>query len=328
MCGENLFLGTENDMGKILDRTEFSDKLRKIVTEGRLLEQEPMAKHTTFRVGGAAEWFAYIDSVDILKKAIRLCKQSEIPYHIVGNGSNLLVSDSGMEGVVMRLAGEFESYELNEIVPEGICHVTAGAGVMLSRLALAVGKKGFTGLEFASGIPGTLGGGVLMNAGAYGGEIKDTLVAVEILDKNGKVKRLEKEKLKMSYRHCILQETGEIVLRAFFQLTIRPKIQISVEMDSYKKARQEKQPLEYPSAGSTFKRPEGYFAGKLIQDAGLSGHRIGGAMVSTKHAGFVINAGEATATDVYQLIRHIQKTVEERFGVTLEPEVRLLGEFS
>ena len=198
---------------------------------------------------------------------------------------------------------------------------------MLATLSLRAGKKGFTGLEFANGIPGTVGGAVLMNAGAYGGEIKDTIVAADVMTKDGEVRRLEKEELNLSYRHSVMMESGDIVLRAYFTLTVRPKLQIFAIMESYRKARQEKQPLEYPSAGSTFKRPTGYFAGKLIQDAGLSGYSVGGAMVSTKHAGFVINAGGATATDIYQLIQHIRQTVKEKFQVELEPEVRFLGEF-
>ena len=314
-------------MGEITYPKEFSAGLKEIMKDGRLLENEPMAKHITFRTGGPADWYAYIENVEMLQRVIALCKQFDVPYYVIGNGSNVLVSDAGIRGVVLRLSGEFDEITLNESVPEGICRITAGAGAMLSRLAMAAGKKGFTGLEFAGGIPGTIGGAVLMNAGAYGGEIKDTLRAVEVLTEDGTIQRLSTEELNLSYRHSVLMETGGIVLKAYFTLTIRPKIQIFATMESYKKARQEKQPLEFPSAGSTFKRPTGYFAGKLIQDAGLKGYQIGGAMVSTKHAGFVINAGNATAKDVCGLIAHITKTVREQFGVTLEPEVRFLGEF-
>lgn len=314
-------------MGNIKYSKEFSVQLCGLVKEGHLFEKEPMAKHVTFRTGGPADWYAYIESVQMLQEVIALCRQYTVPYYIVGNGSNLLVSDRGVDGVVMKLAGEFEELILQEIVPEGVCNIAAGAGAMLSRLALAAGKKGFTGLEFAGGIPGTVGGAVLMNAGAYGGEIKDTLVAVDVMTKDGRVERVEAEKLCLSYRHSALMESGDIVLKAYFSLTIRPKIQILVIMDSYKKARQEKQPLEFPSAGSTFRRPVGYFAGKLIQDAGLSGFRIGGAMVSTKHAGFIINGGDASSADIHELITHVRERVKEKFGVTLEPEVRYLGEF-
>ena len=306
----------------------FSNQLKEILGEDRVLIDEPMCKHTTFRIGGPAEWFILVHKIEELQQVTLLCKEQEVAYYVIGNGSDLLVSDTGVSGVIIRLAGDFEKIELEEIVPEGIGYVCAGAGAMLSSLALRAGKKGFTGLEFASGIPGTVGGAVLMNAGAYGGEIKDTIVAVDILTKNGIVKRLERDALDLSYRHSAIMESGDIVLRAHFSLSVRPKIHIFAVMESYKKSRQEKQPLEYPSAGSTFKRPEGYFAGKLIQDAGLSGYRIGGAMVSEKHAGFVINTGKATADDVYQLILHIKKTVKEKFQVELEPEVRFLGVFT
>ena len=301
--------------------------LQEILGEDHVFPEEPMQKHITFRVGGPAEWFVQADTVEQLQRLIALCKEREVPYYVIGNGSDLLVSDEGVRGVVIRLTGEFAEISAKENVNAGTCDVCAGAGVMLASLALRAGKKGFTGLEFAAGIPGTVGGAVLMNAGAYGGEIKDTIVAADVLTRDGEVRRLEKEELQLSYRHSSVMESKDIVLKAYFTLTVRPKLQIFAVMESYRKARQEKQPLEYPSAGSTFKRPEGYFAGKLIQDAGLSGYKIGGAMVSTKHAGFVINAGGATATDIYELIQHIQKTVKEKFQVELEPEVRFLGDF-
>ncbi len=302
-------------------------RLQEILGAEHVFPEEPMAKHITFRVGGPAEWFVRVHTTEQLKQVLALCKEQEEPYVIVGNGSDLLVSDTGVRGVVIRLAGEFEEISSKENVNKGTCDICVGAGVMLASLSLRAGKKGFTGLEFANGIPGTVGGAILMNAGAYGGEIKDTIVAVEVMTTDGEIRRLEKEELQFSYRHSALMESGDIVLKAYFTLTVRPKLQIFAVMESYRKARQEKQPLEYPSAGSTFKRPEGYFAGKLIQDAGLSGYQVGGAMVSTKHAGFVINTGGATAADIYRLIQHIQKTVKEKFQVELEPEVRFLGGF-
>ena len=314
-------------MGNTGNREYITGRLREIAGEKRVLPDEPMAKHITFRVGGPAEWFVLADSVEKLQLLIQFCKEQNVPYYVIGNGSDLLVSDKGVDGVVIRLAGEFEEISIKEIVNEGICNICAGAGVMLARLSMAAGKKGFTGLEFANGIPGTVGGAVLMNAGAYGGEIKETIVAADVLTKDGKICRMEKEELKLSYRHSFVMDSGDIVLRAYFTLKVRPKLQIFATMESYKKARQAKQPLEYPSAGSTFKRPEGYFAGKLIQDAGLSGFRIGGAMVSEKHAGFVINYDHATATDIYELIGQIKATVKDKFQVELEPEVRFLGEF-
>lgn len=314
-------------MGNTSKKEAVLRRLQEILGADHVFPEEPMHRHTTFRVGGAAEWFVVADTAEQLQKVLALCKEQEEPYYIIGNGSNLLVSDSGVRGVVLRLAGEFSEITVKERVNEGRCDVSAGAGAMLASLSLRVGKKGFTGLEFANGIPGTVGGAVLMNAGAYGGEMKDTIVAVDVLTKDGEIRRLEKEELRFSYRHSAMMESQDIVLQAYFELRVRPKLQIFAVMESYRKARQEKQPLEYPSAGSTFKRPQGYFAGKLIQDAGLSGCRIGGAMVSTKHAGFVINAGDATAEDVYRLICHIRNTVKEKFQVELEPEVRFLGEF-
>lgn len=308
-------------------REMFSVRLKQLAGETRVLEQEPLSKHTTFRVGGPADWFVLTDSVGILAELLALCKEYEMPWIILGNGSNVLVSDEGIRGVVFHLAGEFEKLELKEEVPKGMLHVSVGAAVPLSKLAYKVSKKGFTGLEFAGGIPGTVGGAVLMNAGAYGGEVGNCLTEAVVLTKEGKIEIRTAEELKLGYRHSALQESGELVLEARFCLYVRQKIQIYAIMESYRKARLEKQPLEYPSAGSTFKRPAGHYAGKLIQDAGLSGFSIGGAQVSTKHAGFVINKNKAAAADIYALIRHIQKTVREAFGVELELEVRLLGEF-
>lgn len=314
-------------MGNTTNKEIMLRRLQEILGADHVFPEEPMKKHVTFRVGGPAEWFVQVDTVEQLQQVIALCKELEEPYYLIGNGSDLLVSDAGVRGVIIHLSGEFLEISAKENVNSGVCDVCAGAGVMLAALSLRAGKKGFTGLEFANGIPGTVGGAVLMNAGAYGGEIKDTIVAADVMTKDGEIRHLEKEELKLSYRHSVMMESGDIVLRAYFKLTVRPKLQIFAVMESYKKARQEKQPLEYPSAGSTFKRPEGYFAGKLIQDAGLSGCKIGGAMVSTKHAGFVINADNATAADVYNLIQHIRATVKEKFQVELEPEVRFLGEF-
>jgi len=314
-------------MGNTANKEIMLQRLQEILGADHVFPEEPMRKHITFRVGGPAEWFVHVDTADRLRQVIALCKEQKEPYYVIGNGSDLLVSDTGVRGVIIRLTGEFEEIVAKEKVNEGICDVCAGAGVMLASLSLRAGKKGFTGLEFANGIPGTVGGAVLMNAGAYGGEIKDTIVAADVMTKEGEIKHLAGEELKLTYRHSAMMESGDIVLKAYFVLTVRPKLQIFAIMESYRKARQEKQPLEFPSAGSTFKRPEGYFAGKLIQDAGLSGYKVGGAMVSTKHAGFVINAGGATAQDIYQLIQHIQKTVNDKFQVELEPEVRFLGEF-
>lgn len=314
-------------MEKVKTGEAFSDRLYQIIPTQNIFPAEPLSKHTSFRVGGPADWFLKVTSTKLLHDVIDLCKQYNEPFQIIGNGSNLLVSDEGYRGVIISLVGEFETVVVQEERTTGIGTVTAGAGASLSKLAMEAARKGFTGLEFAGGIPGTVGGGVWMNAGAYGGEIKNSISYVEVLTTDGEVKTLTKEELKFSYRHSVLQENHAIMLKAVFKLTIKPRIQIFAEMASYRRARQEKQPLEYPSAGSTFKRPKGYFAGKLIQNAGLQGYRIGGAEVSTKHAGFIINVGNATAMDVYQLIEYVKKTVQEKFQVTLEAEVRFLGDF-
>ena len=302
-------------------------RLQEILGEDHVFPEEPMCRHITFRVGGPAEWFVHVDTIEQLKQVIVLCKEQQEPYYVIGNGSDLLVSDTGVRGVIIRLTGEFETVTPKESVNDGICNICAGAGVMLAALSLRAGKKGFTGLEFANGIPGTVGGAVLMNAGAYGGEIKDTIVAADVLTKDGEIRCLKREELDLSYRHSAMMESGDIILKAYFTLSVRPKLQIFAVMESYRKARQEKQPLEYPSAGSTFKRPEGYFAGKLIQDAGLRGFQVGGAQVSEKHCGFVINNGNATAADIVELMNQVSERVKDKFGVELEPEVKRLGEF-
>lgn len=301
--------------------------LQRLTGEARVLEQEPLAKHTTFRVGGPADWFVTVETEQELEQLLKFCREQKLPWLLLGNGSNILASDSGFRGVAVCLSGEFEQISMTEDVNSGSLHLTAGAAVLLSRLSHLVGKKGFTGLEFANGIPGTVGGAVFMNAGAYGGEIRDTLVGVTVMTREGKVQKRTAEELLLGYRSSILQNNGELVLKADFCFQVRQRIQIFAIMESYRKARSLKQPLEYPSAGSTFKRPEGHYAGRLIEEAGLSGYRIGGAQVSEKHAGFIINRDNATAAEVYALIMHVQKTVEKASGVRLEPEVRLVGEF-
>ena len=306
------------------NKKEITLRLQEILGADHVFPEEPMAKHITFRVGGPAEWFVLVNTAEQLKEVLALCKEWEEPYFLIGNGSDLLVSDSGVRGIIIRLAGEFEEIAAKEKVNEGICDVCAGAGVMLATLSFRAGKKGFTGLEFANGIPGTVGGAVLMNAGAYGGEIKDTIVAVDVMTRNGEIRRLEKEELKLSYRHSVMMESGDIVLRAYFTLKVRPKLQIFAVMESYRKARQEKQPLEYPSAGSTFKRPEGDFAARLIEVSGLKGYTCGGAQVSEKHSGFVINKGGATCDDVKNVISGVKEKVYKDSGIMLECEILIL----
>ena len=282
---------------------------------------EPMRSHTTFRIGGPADFYLRPHCVEELQKVLEICKKENLPYFILGNGSNLLVSDKGYRGVVIQVWKN-----MGEIEVEGDC-VRAQAGALLAKIAATAMKSSLGGLEFASGIPGTLGGAVVMNAGAYGGEMKDVLEEVTVLDEEGQILTLKKEELKLGYRTSIVKEKGYIVLEAVMKLNKADMTQIQDLMADYKERRTSKQPLEMPSAGSTFKRPEGYFAGKLIMDAGLRGFRVGGAQVSEKHCGFVINAGNATAEDVRNLIKEVQKTVKDKFNVELETEVKFLGEF-
>ena len=283
---------------------------------------EPMARHTSFRVGGPADRFMIPESEGELREAVLDCKASGKPWYMVGNGSNLLVGDKGFRGTIIsteRLT-ELEVYK-NEN------SIIAGAGVMLSKLANTAAREKLTGLEFAAGIPGTVGGAVMMNAGAYGSEMKNVLLWADVMDRYGTVKRLKNEELELGYRTSALERRGLFAVRAAFSLTTGDLGAIREKMEELAAKRKEKQPLEYPSAGSTFKRPEGYFAGKLIMDAGLRGYRVGGAQVSQKHCGFVVNTGNATAQDVRTLIADVSAEVDRQFQVKLEPEIKMLGEF-
>ena len=306
----------EKNMNQIL-----YNELLKIMSEEQVKTEEPMKNHTTFRVGGPAEFFVMPRSAEEVKKVIDLCRRESFPYYIIGNGSNLLVSDQGYRGVVLQIYKEMSYIEIEENV------VVAQAGALLSAIANKALENGLTGFEFAAGIPGTLGGACVMNAGAYGGEMKDVLEEVTVLTEEGEVLIIPKENLELGYRISIIARKGYIVLEARIQLREGEKEAIKSLMEELKDKRVSKQPLEYPSAGSTFKRPEGYFAGKLIQDAGLRGFSVGGAQVSEKHCGFVINRENATAADVAELMRQVSARVEEEFGVKLEPEVKRLGEF-
>lgn len=306
----------------------FYEELCKLITEeGSVLREEPMKNHTTFRVGGPAEYFVTVHTTTELQEVIRLCNRREVPWFIVGNGSNLLVSDKGVRGVVLRLAGEFLQCEIKEDMFQGDAVAVAGGGMLLSAFAMQLAKKGFSGFEFAAGIPGSVGGAVMMNAGAYGGEIKDCITKAEIVTADGECKVFTAEELELSYRHSILTEIKGIVTKAWFSFPIGSKLYILSNIEMLNRKRKEKQPLEYPSAGSTFKRPEGNFAGKLIMEAGLAGTQIGGAAVSEKHCGFVINKENATAKDIYTLMQYVIDKVEKVSGIRLEPEVKLLGDF-
>lgn len=298
----------------------FSEQLRKILGEEQYSIQEPMSRHITFRVGGPADYYVRPGREQIQPVAA-LCREFEIPWMVKGNGSNLLVGDKGVRGLVMELGKMAE-----HITVEGTV-VRAEAGALLSAVALQAARQELTGMEFASGIPGSIGGAVVMNAGAYGGEMKQILRKVTVLTPEGQEKELSLAELDLGYRHSCIPENRYIVLEAELELQKGNGEAIRQRMAELREQRLAKQPLEYPSAGSTFKRPEGYFAGKLIQDAGLRGYQVGGAQVSEKHCGFVINRDQATAGDIRQLIRDVQDRVEARTGVRLEPEVRFTGEF-
>lgn len=296
-------------------------KLTEWMPEERVKKEEPMRLHTTFRVGGPADLFVSPNSVEEVRKVTALCREEGVPYYIMGNGSNLLVSDQGYRGVIIQFYKE-----MNDISVEGTL-LRAQAGALLSAVANRALSESLTGVEFAAGIPGTLGGACVMNAGAYGGEMKDVLKAVTVLTQEGEVLTLSNEELELGYRTSVIARKHYIVLEAEIALSEGKKEEIQAVMDDLKERRITKQPLEYPSAGSTFKRPEGYFAGKLIQDAGLRGFQVGGAQVSEKHCGFVINKDHATAAEIAELIRQVSEKVEAQFGVKLEPEVKRLGEF-
>lgn len=299
-------------------KKDFYEKLCEVVKKERIFQDEPMSRHTTFRTGGPAEVLV-TPAAEELEQVIRLCHADKESCLIIGNGSNLLVSDQGIPGVVVEIGKP-----MSEIRVEGN-QIIAQAGAMMSAIAARAAEHALTGFEFASGIPGTIGGAAVMNAGAYGGELKDVLVSVKVLDSEGTLLELPADALELSYRHSIIPEKHYTVVEVCLELTPGTEEAIRGRMDELKEQRVSKQPLEYPSAGSTFKRPEGYFAGKLIQDAGLRGYTVGGAQVSEKHCGFVINRGGATSSDIITLIRDVQKKVKEDAGVDLETEVKLIG---
>lgn len=304
----------------------FLDTLTEIVGETNVVVGEPMCNHTTFRIGGPADYFVTPETKEQVCDILKACKEVNMPFYVIGNGSNLLVGDKGFRGVILQVGDKMSGVTV-EAGEGNKKRVTAGAGIMLSKFANAVKNESLAGFEFASGIPGTLGGAVAMNAGAYGGEIKDQIVSAVIVDEEGNIQTLTKEELQLGYRKSIVQAKGYIVLEATFEFSHGNQEEIVARIAELTKQRREKQPLEYPSAGSTFKRPEGYYAGKLIMDCGLRGFRVGNIMVSEKHCGFVINVGNGTAKEVMTLIDEVSRRVFEQFGVNLEPEVRRIGEF-
>ncbi|MDP4120636.1 MAG: UDP-N-acetylmuramate dehydrogenase [Bacillota bacterium] len=284
------------------------------------LFDEPMSKHTTFKIGGNADVFIKVSNIQTLQALIELCKTNKISFFILGKGSNLLVSDEGLRKVVIQLAGDFSAMKF-------ISHteVYCGAGISLSALCIEAREHSLSGIEFAFGIPGSVGGAVYMNAGAYGSEIKDVIKSVTVLNEDGKVEVINSEHLNFSYRHSIFCENNYIILGATLILKEDYKEEIGNRMDGFMSRRKDKQPLEYPSAGSVFKRPEGNYAGTLIESCGLKGKQIGGACVSEKHAGFIINKGDATCNDVCRLIEEIKNTVKEQSGYDLEQELKVIG---
>lgn len=299
----------------------FEQKLSEVLGTEQVKRNESMARHTSFRAGGPAAYFVTPGNAEEVKQVVDLCKQEQIPYYVLGNGSNLLVSDSGYDGVILHLGKRWEFCRIQGD------QVKAGAGTLLSKIASSALKASLTGFEFASGIPGSLGGAVVMNAGAYGGEMKDIVSSVRVLTGEGTVLDIASADLEMGYRTSVILKKQYIVLEAVLKLQEGSPEEIRRRMDELTAMRKSKQPLEYPSAGSTFKRPAGYYAGKLIEDAGLRGFQYKGAQVSEKHCGFVVNREQAAAADIMELCRIVQRKVKENSGVDLELEVKTLGSF-
>ncbi len=300
------------------ERTELVWRLRQIVGEDNVNLDEPLSEHTTFEIGGPADVYVVPEDSDEVREVIAACREAEVPFFVLGNGSDLLVSDDGYRGVIVGLADGFTNVSIDGT------EITCQAGVSLREASEMACELGLTGLEFACGIPGTIGGACFMNAGAYDGCIADVLKCVRVLKQDGTLETIGVADLALGYRASRIRDEGLVVLTATFALRKGDSDTIRARMDELTHKRESKQPLDKPSAGSTFKRPEGYFAGKLIMDAGLQGYQVGGAAVSKKHAGFVVNLGGATAADVHAVIEHVQDEVERQFGVRLEPEVRFL----
>lgn len=300
----------------------FISKLNEILSDDQIKLKEPMSRHTSLHIGGQADCLVSPTSIEEIKELLLLCKNKDMPYYIMGNGSNLLVSDLGYSGLIIKLGNQFSDIKISE---EGI--VRAQAGVLMSKLSNVIARHELTGFEFGAGIPGTLGGAVTMNAGAYGGEVKQCLIDATVIDREGLIRTLDTEDLELGYRSSILQKKDLCLLEASMKFNKGDRQQIMDKIHELNSLRQLKQPIDKYSAGSTFKRPQGYFAGKLICDAGLKGYQIGGAAVSEKHCGFLINKDKATAKDFMDLINKVTKVVEDKFGVRLEPEVKFLGTF-
>ena len=287
--------------------------------DDNVLFDEPMKAHTTFKIGGNAAAFINISSQECLIALMDFCKSENITYYIVGNGSNLLVSDDGIDGVVICLGRKFANIEVDGT------KIIAQSGALLPKISAVAAENSLTGLEFASGIPASLGGAIYMNAGAYGGEMKDVVKEIEYIDENSQFKTISVTDETFSYRHSVFTNTNSVILKATFELKRSNQEEIKNTVSNLNKKRREKQPLEMPSAGSAFKRPDGYFAAALIEQAGLKGKTVGGAMVSDKHSGFIVNTGNATAEDVCRLVKHIREVIYDKFKVLLEPEIKIIG---
>lgn len=294
------------------------EALKEIVPAEKILFQEPMKLHTTFRIGGPADCLIYLENEDQLCRIQKYLRLVDVPYTVIGNGSNLLVDDGGYRGIVLVIGKYMSRIEVKDTCLE------AEAGALMSQVAKIAKENGLTGLEFAAGIPGTVGGGAVMNAGAYGGEMSQVVTTVTVVNRNGEIMELDNSTMEYGYRTSVIQNQPFVVTKVTFRLQSGDPQEIAAKMEELAIRRREKQPLEYPSAGSTFKRPEGHFAGQLIMEAGLRGYSVGGAKVSDKHCGFIINTGNATAEDVKDVIWEVQRRVKERFHVDLEPEIKFL----
>lgn len=303
-----------------MEKELFGQRIKEVVGPENIKLDEPMKNHTSFKVGGLADILVTPVSVMQLSEILKLCKNENVPIFVMGNGTNLIVRDKGIRGVVIKVYDNLNEFTVKDDI------ITAYAGILLSKISSAACKKGLSGLEFASGIPGTLGGAVTMNAGAYGGEMKDVIIETQYMDRDGELKVIRNEEHQFGYRTSLIQKHSGIVIRSSMKLKKGKTEEIKALMAEFTKRRKDKQPLEMPSAGSVFKRPEGYFAGKLIEDCGLRGYRIGGAEVSNKHCGFIVNSGNAEAKDILNLITHIQSTVKMKFGIDMQTEVRIVGE--
>ena len=294
------------------------EALKEIVPADKILLQEPMKLHTTFRIGGPADCLIYLENEEQLSRIRKYLHLVDVPYTVIGNGSNLLVNDNGYAGIILVIGRYMSKIEVKD------CCLEAEAGALMSQVAKAAKEHGLTGLEFAAGIPGTIGGGAVMNAGAYGGEMSQVVTMVTVVNRSGEIMELDNSTMEYGYRTSVIQNQPFVVTKVTFRLQPGDPEQIAARMEELALRRREKQPLEYPSAGSTFKRPEGHFAGQLIMEAGLRGYSVGGAKVSDKHCGFIINTGNATAEDVKDVIWEVQRRVKKRFHVDLEPEIKFL----